>query len=333
MIRVGVIRGGISGEYDVSLETGGHILSHLRDEKYKDIYKPVDIFIDYDGLWHMNGLPSSLEKIFHSVDIVFNALHGEYGEDGKIQQILDHWKVPYTGSHAFPSALSFNKALAKEEFAKLGINTPKHILFPAYLEDLDGPRDSYALDKAGEVMSRLPPPWIVKPLTGGSSMGIHVCKTFPDLVRAFEVGSISHSSVLVEEMIIGREATVGVIDNFRGQSLYALPPVEIHLPEYKDFFDYDTKRECDYGAICPSNFSNKDKELLENYARLIHKGMNLRHYSRSDFIIHPKKGIYAIEVNTLPGLNHNSVLPKALDSVGASMHEFINHIIHLARTK
>lgn len=279
----------------------------------------------------MNGLPVDMEKVFHSVDVVFNALHGDYGEDGKVQQLLDQWKIPYTGSQAFPSALGYNKALAKEEFAKLGINTPRHILYPAYLEDMDGPRDEYAKEKAREVFERLPPPWIVKPLTGGSSMGIHVCKTFTDLVRAFREGSGDKVSILVEEMIEGREATVGVINNFRGQSLYALPPVEIHIPKEKSHFDYELKYGEDSTHVYPSNFTREQKLELERQAKLIHHGLNLDHYSRTDFIVHPKRGIYAIEVNTLPGLTSKSLIPKSLDEVGSSMHEFIHHVIGLAR--
>ncbi len=333
MIKVGVIRGGISGEYEVSLQSGAQVLSNLRSDEMKDKYSAVDIFIDRDGVWHINGVPITMDKIIHRVDVIVNALHGDYGEDGKVQQLLEQWHIPYTGSGPFASAVGYNKFLTKQEFAKLGIKTPRHILFPVYQEDFDGPRSEYALAKAKEVWERLPPPWIVKPLTGGSSMGVHVCKTFQALVDAFQVGVNEKVSVLVEEFITGKEATVGVIDNFRGKDIYALPPIEIRIPKTSTFFDNEIKYNGQSEEICPGNFTDEEKAELERLASLIHSGLDLSHYSRSDFIIHPKRGIYALEVNTLPGLTAESLMPKALNAVGSNLPEFIDHIINLALKK
>lgn len=329
MIRVGVVRGGPSKEYEVSLNTGGQVLSCLRGE-LGEKYKAIDILIDREGLWYMNGLPVSLEKIFYSVDVIFNALHGEYGEDGKIQQIFEQWKIPYTGSGPFASAQGFNKFLAKKRFSSLGIKTPNYILFPAYFKDLDGPRSDYAKEKAKEVLRRMAPPWIVKPVTGGSSVGIRVCRSFPELVKTFDELVDEKISVIVEEFIMGREATVGVIENFRGEKVYTLPPTEVLFPKTCYFFDYESKYNGQAKEICPGRFSNSEKDGLRELSKIIHSGLSLDHYSRSDFIIHPKRGIYAIEVNTLPGLTDQSLTPKALCAVGSTMPEFINHIINLA---
>jgi D-alanine-D-alanine ligase len=330
MIKVGVIRGGISGEYEVSLASGAQVLSHLRSDKMNDKYKALDIFIDRDGLWHVNGIPTTIDKIARKVDVIVNALHGDYGEDGKVQQELELWKIPYTGSGPLASAIGYNKFLSKQEFAKLGIKTPKHILFPAYQDDFDGPSSKYAERKAREVWEKMSPPWIVKPLTGGSSIGVHFCKTFQSLVDAFEAGKNEKVSVLVEEYIKGKEATVGVINNFRGQDVYVLPSVEIRVPSTSEFFDNEIKYNGQSQEICPGNFSEEEKRELERLATLIHSGLDLDHYSRSDFIIHPKRGIYALEVNTLPGVTDESLMPKALHAVGSSLPEFIEHIIKLA---
>jgi len=333
MIKVGVIRGGMSGEYEVSLASGAQVLAHLNSDAMKDKYKAVDIFIDRDGVWHINGIPITMDKVIHKVDVIINALHGDYGEDGKVQQILEEWKIPYTGSSPVASAIGYNKFLTKQEFEKLGIKTPKHILFPAYQKDFDGPKNEYASKKAKEVWERLPPPWIVKPLTGGSSMGVHVCKTFQDLVNAFEEGSNESVSVLVEEFIKGKEATVGVINDFRNKKVYTLPPIEIRIPKASTFFDNEVKYNGKSQEICPGNFTSEEKAELERLAALIHKGLDLSDYSRSDFIIHPKKGIYALEVNTLPGLTDQSLMPKAINAVGATMPEFLEHLIKLAFKK
>lgn len=330
MLKIGVVRGGISGEHSVSLASGAQVLSHLRSEKMASKYSPIDIFIDKDGVWHMNGIPTTLEKVTKRVDLIINALHGDYGEDGKIQQELELMGIPYTGSGPLSSAIGYNKLLTKQEFAKLGIKTPKHLLFPAYQDDFDGPQNKYAERKAREVWEKMSPPWIVKPLTGGSSMGVHVCKTFQSLVDAFEDGMKENVSVLVEEFIKGKEATVGVIDNFRGKKVYALPPIEIRVPKTSTFFDNEVKYNGKSQEICPGNFSEEEKRELERLASLIHTGLDLSHYSRSDFIVHPKKGIYALEVNTLPGLTNESLMPKALRAVGSDLPEFIEHLIKLA---
>lgn len=333
MIKVGVIRGGISGEYEVSLASGAQVLSHLRSDKMNQKYSAFDIFIDRDCVWHLNGIPITMDKLVNKIDLVINALHGDYGEDGKIQQELEQWGIPYTGSGPLASAIGYNKFLSKQEFIKLGIKTPKHILFPVYQEDFDGPKSKYALKKAREVWGQMSPPWIVKPLIGGSSMGIHVCKTFESLVDAFEIGMNEKVSVLVEEFIKGKEATVGVIDNFRNKDVYTLPPIEIRIPKTSTFFDKDVKYNGKSQEICPGNFTYEEKQELERLAALIHTGLDLSHYSRSDFIVHPKKGIYALEVNTLPGLTEESLMPKAIKAVGSSIPEFIEHIIKLTKNK
>jgi len=330
MIKVGVIRGGISSEYEVSLKTGSNVLSHLRGEKLNSIYKPIDILIDKDGVWHINGKPVSIADVFHSVDVIFNALHGDFGEDGKVQQMLDQWKIPYTGSGAFASALGYNKVLSKEQFSLLGIKTPKYLMIPKYEEGVDKSLDVYSRNISKQIHDKLSPPWILKPLSSGSSVGMKMCKTFGDIEGVFLEGINMNTDILVEELIEGKEGTVGVVNNFRGKKVYILPPVEIRIPKSKSFFDYEAKYTGISEEICPGNFSRSEKDELERLAGLIHTGLNLNHYSRSDFIIDPKKGIYALEVNTLPGLTDESLVPKMLNSVGSDVPTFIDHIIKLA---
>jgi len=329
MIRVGVIRGGISSEYDVSLNTGGNVLSHLRSDKMNSKYKPVDVLIDKNGAWHINGKPASMNDLSNSVDVVFNALHGDFGEDGKLQTILEQWNIPYTGSGPFPSAVGYNKVLAKEQFSRLGIKTPIHTTIEP---DFDSGEDinKKAQENARAIWQKFGAPWVVKPQSSGSSFGVKICKTFPELVEALTVALEEKSNLLIEEMIDGKEATVGVVEGLRGKDTYTLPPIEIRIPKTKRFFDYDAKYTGISEEICPGNFTYDEKAELERLAALIHTGLNLSHYSRSDFIVHPKKGIYALEVNTLPGLTNESLTPKALNAIGATMPEFLDHIITLA---
>jgi D-alanine-D-alanine ligase len=314
--RIAVLRGGPSTEYDVSLITGGSVLRALQDK-----YHVKDILIDREGIWHMDGVPTHPEKVCRHADVVFNAMHGQYGEDGKVQQTLNLLKVPYTGSGAVPSSMAMNKATTKQVFSRHGIKTPMGMVFG---HD-DSPREI-----ANNTFRKISPPWIVKPANGGSSVGTSVARNFEELGRAVMNAFGYGDSVLVEEFIRGREATCGVIDNFRGEKTYVLLPVEIVKPGKKDFFDYECKYDGSTREICPGNFSGNTKLEIQKLATRIHEVMGLRHYSRSDFIVTPKRGIYALEVNTLPGLTSESLFPKSLAAVGCRYEHFLEHLINLA---
>lgn len=314
--RVGVLRGGPSNEYDISLKTGGTVLRNLPVEKY-DIR---DIFISKNGEWHFRGMPIQPEKIIKQIDIVFNAMHGEYGEDGTVQQILDTFSIPYTGSTAFSSAIGMNKLLTKQSIENYDIKTPEYTIIE---ESEDIEKDIF------NVFRTFPQPSVVKPVIGGSSIGITIAKSFDEL-RDGVYKALSYSpQVLIEEYIYGREATCGVVENFRGEELYTLMPVEIILSEKSDFFDYNAKCGGYAKEICPSNFANIIKEEIQRLTITAHRALGLRHYSRSDFMVSPR-GIYFLETNTLPGLIEESPLSKALKAGGTTLPEFLDHLIELA---
>ena len=168
-IRVGVLRGGPSDEYNVSLKTGGNVLRNLPEK-----YIAQDILITKDGVWHVGGVPHTPEQALKKIDVIFNALHGSFGEDGKVQKILDDYGVPYTGSKSFSSLLSMNKFLAKDIFKKNEIKTPYHVV----IEAEEGDRiDDIAL----KLFREFPMPAIVKPLSSGSSVGVSVASDFESL--------------------------------------------------------------------------------------------------------------------------------------------------------
>jgi len=317
-IRVGVLRGGPSLEHEISLKTGESILSNLPKK-----YSAKDIFIDKKGEWHLNGKSYHHDQIFRNIDVIFNALHGEYGEDGKVQQLLDSYGVPYTGSGALASAIGMNKILSRAFFKNAGLRMPK-----GFDVVLGGKTEEIARD----VFKNAPPPWVVKYPFGGSSVGVFIARSFGDLVSAlekvFSFGATS-SKVLIEEYISGREATCGVIDEFRNQKNYALPIVEIIPPAKSGFFSCDVKYTGETKELCPSDFDMRTKKEIEAMAVLAHNAIGGRHYSRSDFIV-SKKGIYILEINTLPGLTSQSLLPKALNAVGSSQRELIEHLINMA---
>lgn len=315
------MRGGPSLEHEVSLKTGESVLNSLPKK-----YSAKDIFISKEGDWYFNGKLRHYDQIFKNIDVAFNALHGEYGEDGRIQQIFESYGVLYTGSGVLASAVGMNKILAKLFFKSVGLKVP--ISFETV-------PDNSVEKTAKNIFKKIPPPWVVKYPFGGSSVGVSITRSFDELVSALKKNkslAFASSEVLIEEFIEGREATCGVIDEFRGQKNYALPIVEIIPPEKNRFFDYDAKYGNETKELCPANFDMRTKKEIERMAISAHNAIGGRHYSRSDFIV-SKKGIYILEINTLPGLTPQSLLPKALNAVGSSQKELIEHLINLAMAK
>ncbi len=292
---VGVLRGGPSREYDVSLKTGSAVLEALDRERYE----PRDIFVDREGAWHVHGVAMDPERALKGVDVAFNAMHGEYGEDGQLQRALDKLGVPYTGSDAFASALSFNKHHTKEAMQKLGLKVPYSTVI-----DFEPAQDGEIEALAQRLFRSFPQPSVVKPVWGSSGAGVRVAQSYHGLEHALRDVAKYSTKIMVEEYIPGREASVGVIDNYRGEELYALVPTQ-------------------------SVFSHDEKGRLAELARAAHRGLGLSHYSDSDFIV-SKRGIYYLESNALPKLHGESKLAGALSYVGASLTHFIDHVIELA---
>ncbi len=315
-IKVAVVRGGPSVEHEVSLKTGKAVLENLGDK-----YIPTDVFIDKKGEWHVEGVTVKPEKIFQNHDVIFNALHGKYGENGELQQLLDTFGVKYTGSKALASAITMNKKISKDIYEKFGLKTPIYLL-------IKKGDDISHLDE--KIFKSFHLPAIVKPVNGGSSLGIVLVKKAEDIIAAVQKAFEYSDQVLIEECIQGKEATCGVVDNFKGQDIYSLLPIEIRKPAAHEFFDYDAKYSGATDEICPGNFSKEESQLIQKMARDAHAALGLRHYSRSDFIVHPKRGIYILETNTLPGLTKESLLPKELSAIGSSLSQFLDHVIGLA---
>jgi len=317
-IRVGVLRGGPSSEYDVSLKSGQVVLKFLSPEKYQ----VLDILIDKDGIWHKNGIPAKPEDIFRSTDVIFNALHGEYGEDGKVQQLMDHFSVKYTGSKALASAIGMNKLLAKKILKENNIKTPAYLIFRKGETDIS--------DMAHKIFRSMLIPVIIKPTDRGSSVGLTKAATIKEMELGLEKVFAVSETAIVEEFIRGREATCGVVDQYRGQKIYSLLPVEIIISDKERVFDFEQKYSGNAREICPGNFSKEEKDYIQNTSVKVHKLLGLSHYSRSDFIVTAKRGIFFLEVNTLPGLTETSLLPKSLEAIGMSLNQFLDHVIQLA---
>ena len=316
---VGVLRGGPSREHEISLKSGAAMLANLPEERYT----VRDIYIGRDGVWHYRGRPIDPERVLRQIDVALIGLHGEYGEDGEVQKLLERFGVPYAGADSYGSYLAMHKLMAKAKAREAGLLTPEF----RYIE-----RAGDSAEAAGDVIRSFHQPVVVKPIGWGSSVGVSVVGGYAPVLAAIErLFAEGAPAVLVEEAVRGREATAGVVENLRGEALYALPPIEIIPPE-GDFFSYDAKYSGATREICPGNFSRVVSEDLRHAARVMHRALGLRHYSRSDFIVAPK-GIYYLETNTLPGLTTESLLPKSLAAVGVPFQDFLSHLVNLALSR
>jgi len=296
------------------MQSGASVLRALENSEFQ----PLDIVVARNGEWLHQGRVWDPLRMLQSIDVVFIALHGFYGEDGTIQRYLDSHGIPYTGSKAFPSSVAINKVLTKGYLEQSGIKLAPHMY--ASRETVRHPHQFAAATE--ELFAG---PYIVKPVSGGSSVGTKVARNTLELGEALEQLLNVYDQVLVEKRLLGREATVGVVDNFREQPYYALPPIEI-VPA-NDIFDYDAKYSGTTEEICPGRFTFEEKDALIHAARTAHEQLGLSQYSRSDCML-TADGVYFLEVNTLPGLTEGSLWPKALDAVGVSLTSFIKHTLY-----
>ncbi len=292
-LKIGVLRGGPSSEYETSLKTGANVLENLSQS-----YKTIDIFISEDGVWHMSGMAKTPEKILKQVDVIFNALHGTWGEDGGVQKILSSHGVPFTGSDILPSAISMNKLHTKERLKKIGIKTPVYSVVRR-TDDLS--------KKTREIWNSIPHPLIIKPANGGSAQKNFKADSYQELLNAIENVLADYDMALIEECISGKSVSCLVTENFRGEKMYAFPP---H----------------------PQISQNENLEV-QDLSKKIHDSLELSHYSQSDFIVSPRRGVYFLEINSLPKLHKESVSNISLASVGVSTKEFIHHLLNLALGK
>ena len=295
--RVGILRGGSGKYYASSLQKGGEIILHI-SENLGDKYKPVDILIDKNHIWHCAGVPINPSDLVNKIDIVWNTTHPS------LSSILDSLAIPNIGSSSFSYALENSKDMLREHIKNIGVEMPRSVILPVYQKDFDGPRERYSIKKAKEVFEKFSSPWIVKSFTEDSSMGIHLAKTFPELVNAIEDGTNHGKSILVEEFIAGKVASIHSVPGFRGEEIYTFPLGN------------------SFGI-----FSTEEKEKLLALAKDLHKHIGARHYLKSDLILTPRGKIYLLQIDPNPDLKPDSHFSQVCESVGAKMHQVVEHIL------
>ncbi|MBX4206566.1 ATP-grasp domain-containing protein [Candidatus Parcubacteria bacterium] len=300
-IKVAVLRGGPSSAYEESLKTGGYVLSLL--QAMPEEYEPVDIFISKEGDWHRAGLVGEPHEVLGRADVVWNALHGEYGESGEAQRLLESLHVPFTGSAAMPSAFAHNKELAKALYRQHGIPTPESALVS---------EEDFSEERLVAIFRTCFHPVVVKPAMGVRGVGVRLAHTFQELKDAVKSAFAYGPKALVEEYVGGTVASASVIERAKGERLYALVPA--HL-------------ETHYRRVRPRPEENR---RMEEYARKAHDALGLSHYSSSDFVITPKGKIYILETNSQPLFHEDSLLHRSLEASGWKPKDYADHCLKLA---
>jgi D-alanine-D-alanine ligase len=294
--KILVLCGGTSKERLISLETGKEVIEELKKHKYKVTRCEPD-----------NTL---LNKIrLYKPDIIFNALHGQFGEDGYIQTILETQKIPYTHSGVIASSIAMDKEISKKIFIKNNILTPKYIKF------------NYEKNKINiikEIEKKLNFPVVIKPINEGSSVHVHICNK-KNIIKKINKLSI-YNQILIEEFIPGREIQVAIMGN---KNLGA-----IELKPKRKFYDYKAKYNLNAKTehIIPVKLDKKDLKKIVNITLKAHKVIGCKGVTRSDFKYHKGK-FYLLEINTQPGMTKLSLVPEIARHVGISFISLIEWIL------
>lgn len=325
-MKITVLAGGYSPERDVSLLSGSLIANSLCHSGHSVAL--VDVFFPYEGVltdeafttdgnfyYTIPKNPPDLEALRQQVpgtaligngvldlcaisDVVFLALHGGMGEDGRLQAILSSMGIPYTGSDFSSCLAAMDKSVSKLLFRAAGVPTADSVLV-----------------RKGEISRAVSYPCVVKPCSCGSSVGVSIVHNEKELQTALAVAKQYETKILIEDLIVGREFSVGILNG------RALPAIEIRPKD--GFYDYERKYQSGMTEeICPAELSEKDAALLAQTALKAHRALGLGSYSRIDFIREEATGRFVcLEANTLPGMTPMSLLPQEAAAAGIGYDE------------
>lgn len=347
-MNIVVLAGGLSTERDVSFITGSMVSRALRKKGHNVIM--LDVFMGYQeeetditdifehsleasvpegvitsqapDLAQVKAMRKDQSDCFfgpnviaicRAADFVFMGLHGENGEDGKIQAAFDLFGIRYTGTDYLSSALAMDKGLSKKMFHAAGIPTPQGI----------------AMKKEEQIPwaeTGLTLPCVVKPCCGGSSIGVSIVRTEAEFEQALADAFRYENEVVVEDYIEGREFSVGVIE------FEALPVIEIAPVE--GFYDYQNKYKAGSAVeTCPADIPQEIAQKMQKIAVQVCECLGLDTYSRMDFLLNERNEIFCLEANTLPGMTPTSLLPQEAAAVGLNFEDLCEKLIHISQAK
>ncbi|HOS51309.1 MAG TPA: D-alanine--D-alanine ligase [Fervidobacterium sp.] len=298
-MKIAVLMGGISKEREISLRSGKRIAQALRESGHN-----VDeIDVSYDTIYEIGKLKG--------YDALFNILHGTFGEDGRMQAILDAIRVPYTGSGVETSVIAFDKYLCNLLVDDL-VDIPAYTLVS---------KDDYQDYQEGIINFEIP--CVIKPRREGSSIGIHICHSIDEVESALKTEFEIYDELMIQRYIKGIEITISVIDI--DSNPIVLPILE--LRPKKEFYDYEAKYTDGLTEfIIPAQIGEDMTRKIEKIALDIYRKLGCRHFARIDGIVSGDK-FYFLEVNTLPGMTDLSDLPMSAKVYGMSFEELVNNIV------
>ena len=303
-LTIALLCGGVSSEREVSLMSAEQVLEALDKHKYR--------VLRYDTR-------TDLARLVHDapgIDAALIILHGPYGEDGTVQGLLDLLNIPYQGAGVLGSAVAMNKLASKQLYERAGIPSPAYMTLAR----------SDAVDPK-ECVRRLGLPLVVKPVSGGSSVGMSIVKSAERLPAALKSAFAQDDDILIEAYIKGTELTGSVIGK---EDLEALPIIEIIPGRGHEFFDYEAKYTAGKTReICPARIDARLTEKAQTYAKMAHRALFCRGYSRTDMIL-KDDDIYVLETNTIPGMTATSLLPQAARVAGISFPRLLDRLIELS---
>lgn len=321
MLNVAILSGGDSGEYEISVKSGKQVEKHLDRRKFKPfivLVRGSSWSCFYDGEeFPVDKNDFSLDLPGRKIrfDVVFNAIHGTPGEDGKMLGYFDLLGIPYTSCDVTTSALTFNKSFCKKVVASYDVRTARSLhLFRS------------TKDPLSRVWENLSLPVFVKPNNGGSSVGMSKVNTPDELESAITKAFHEDNEILIEEFISGRELTCGVLRT-KGK-IVALPVTEIISK--KEFFDYEAKYQDGLAReVVPAEISDELSKDCQSVSTMLYEKLNCKGVVRFDYILH-RNQFHFLEVNTVPGLSEQSIVPKMARARGWTMKELFTKMIEEA---
>jgi len=316
MKNIAVIEGGYSHEKIISLQSAETVYQNLDKEKYN----PIKVRIDEEGWFAFDGDKKTVinqdDFSYNDIkfDIAFIAIHGTPGEDGKLQAYFDGLAIPYTTCSQAASALTFNKYDCNQHLKTFGINVAEAVLI----------RKNEKIDSL-EIIGKVGLPCFVKPDDGGSSFGITKVQAENELESAIKFALEHGTQAIIESFLEGREVTNGIYRNKQG--IISLPITEIVTTN--DFFDFDAKYKGESDEITPADLTKEQEAKIMAITKEIYETLDLTGIARADYILQGGEP-YLIEINTVPGLSKESLIPQMAAYKGISLKQLFSEVIELA---